>query len=86
MSQSKEILTRVYVIYGVMCLFGLAIIIQIVTIQFVQGDHWKSMAQQQTVSPVDIEAARGNIFAADGSLLATSKPIYDIRWDANVPI
>lgn len=85
MSQNKEILTRVYITYGVMCLFACAIIFQIGTIQLVHGDKWKAMAQQQTVRPVDIEAARGNIFAADGSLLATSKPIYEIRWDANVP-
>ena len=85
MSQSKEILTRVYIIYGVMCLFACAIIFQIGTIQLVQGEKWRTVAQQQTVRPVDIEAARGNIFASDGSLLATSKPIYEIQWDANVP-
>lgn len=34
-----------------------------------------------TLSFEPIEASRGNIFSDDGSLLATSVPIYDIRFD-----
>jgi cell division protein FtsI (penicillin-binding protein 3) len=68
-----------------MCLFGLAILAQIFRVTFIQGDFWRSRAQEQTVRPLDIEAVRGNIFAEDGSLLATSKPIYEVRWDPNVP-
>ena len=30
-----------------------------------------------------IEAVRGNIYATDGSLLATSIPIYEVRFDPN---
>ena len=29
-----------------------------------------------------IDPARGQIVARDGSLLATSVPVYDLRWDA----
>ena len=29
-----------------------------------------------------IEPARGQILADDGSLLATSVPVYDLRWDS----
>jgi cell division protein FtsI (penicillin-binding protein 3) len=68
-----------------MCLFGLAIMAQIVRVTFVQGEYWRGRALEQNVRPVDIEAVRGNIFAEDGSLLATSKPIYEVRWDPNVP-
>ena len=85
MNTDRDILKRIYVMYAFMCLFGVAILVQIGRVTFVQGEYWRSRAQEQTVRPVDIEAARGNIFASDGSLLATSKPIYEVRWDANVP-
>ena len=68
-----------------MCVFALAIVGRVAQIQFVEGEKWKAKAETQTTSFVTIEAARGNIFASDGSLLATSKPIYEVRWDAAVP-
>lgn len=74
-----------YLTYGLMCLFAFAIVGRVAQIQFWQGKEWKAKAEDQTTAFRTIEAARGNIFAADGSLLATSKPIYEIRWDASVP-
>lgn len=71
--------------YGLMVLFALAIVGRIAQIQFWEKDKWIAKAETQTTKFREIEAARGNIFAADGSLLATSKPIYEVRWDANVP-
>ncbi len=85
MSYTKQIKTRVYLAYGLMCVFALAIVGRVAQIQFLEGEKWKAKAESQTTSFVTIEADRGNIFAADGSLLATSKPIYEIRWDAAVP-
>jgi len=75
----------VYLAYGLMCLFALAIVGRVAQIQFIEGAKWKAKAETQTTTFRTIEAARGNIFAADGSLLATSKPIYEVRWDASVP-
>ena len=68
-----------------MCLFALAIVARVAQIQFIEGEKWKTKAETQTTAFRTIEAARGNIFALDGSLLATSEPIYEIRWDAAVP-
>jgi cell division protein FtsI (penicillin-binding protein 3) len=67
-----------------MCLFAFAIVGQVANIQFVEGEEWRSKAQTQTTRFETIEATRGNIFSEDGSLLATSKPIYEVRWDAGV--
>ncbi|MCF8462221.1 MAG: transpeptidase family protein [Flavobacteriales bacterium] len=85
MSHEKEIKTRVYVSYGLMCVFAIAIVARVAQIQFVEGEKWKEKAETQTTAFREIEASRGNIFATDGSLLATSEPIYEIRWDAAVP-
>jgi cell division protein FtsI (penicillin-binding protein 3) len=85
MNHDKQIKKRVYLAYGLMCLFAFAIVGRVAQIQFLEGEKWKAKAETQTTKLREIEAARGNIFAADGSLLATSKPIYEVRWDANIP-
>ncbi|MEO6884374.1 MAG: penicillin-binding protein [Bacteroidia bacterium] len=66
-----------------MCLFGFVIIFKVVEIQFVHGAEWKAKSQSLTMANRDIEAVRGNIFAADGSLLATSLPYYEVGMDVN---
>lgn len=81
MEARKDILWRVYVLYAAMCIFGIAIIAQVINVQFLQGEKWRAKAEELTTEYREIEAARGNIFAADGSLLATSFPIYEVRFD-----
>ena len=67
--------------YLLVCVFALFIIGRIVQIQFVQGEMWKEKSQKLTTTYFNIEASRGNVFSSDGSLLATSVPIYEIRMD-----
>lgn len=83
MDVKKDILKRVYIVYFIICLFGLAVISRVVMIQFVNGDEWREKAQRATTMYRNIEAVRGNIYASDGTLLATSIPIYEVRWDPN---
>ena len=85
MTHEKQIKTRVYLAYILMCIFAIAIIGRVAQIQFFQGEKWKAKAETQTTSLVTIDAVRGNIFASDGSLLGTSKAIYTVHWDAAVP-
>src|SRR5436190_12874057 len=82
MDIKKDIMWRIYLIFFAFGIFGLAIIVQICRIQFVQGSYWKAKADSLSTQIKTIDAARGNIFSSDGSLLATSVPIYDIRMDA----
>jgi len=77
----KDILWRVYLLYAIMCVFGIAIIAQVINVQFIQGEKWRAKAEALTTEYREIEAARGNIFTSDGSLLATSIPIYEVRMD-----
>lgn len=81
MEERKVILRRVYIIYVMCCVFAVAVISRVCYIQFAQGDYWRQEANNFTVRELDIEAVRGNIFAADGSLLATSLPYYEIAID-----
>lgn len=68
-----------------MFIFALAVVFKLLTIQFVQGDKYKALAQSRTIKPVPILANRGNVYSVNGNLLATSVPKYDIRIDAITP-
>ena len=81
----KKILNRLYFIAGCMFVFMLAVVFKLFTIQFVQGEKYRELAEKRTIKNVVIPANRGNVYAADGSLLATSIPKYDIRLDAITP-
>jgi len=80
-----NILNRLYFVAGCMFVFALAVVFKLCSIQFIQGDQYRALAEKRTLENFDIPANRGNVYSADGSLLATSIPKYDIRIDAIQP-
>lgn len=78
----NDILKRVYVIYVLVGIFAIVILAQTFNVQYVEGAEWRQKALDLTTSYRKIEAVRGNIYAVDGSLLATSVPIYEVRFDS----
>ena len=82
MDNKGEILKRVYLVYFVMVVLGLSILGKAAYIQFVEGDKWKEQAKKLSIKYENIEAVRGNILASDGSLIAASVPIFELRIDA----
>ena len=68
-----------------MFIFALAVVFKLLSIQFLQGDKYRSLAETRTIKNVVIPANRGNLYSSDGNLLATSIPKYDIRIDAITP-
>jgi cell division protein FtsI (penicillin-binding protein 3) len=81
MSIRTNILLRVYLAFGLILFFALAVVIQMYRLQFVQGTKWKSMASKLSTIYQNVEATRGNILSVDGSLLATSVPEYELHMD-----
>jgi cell division protein FtsI (penicillin-binding protein 3) len=81
----KVILLRTYAVFAVMCVFAAFIIAYLLKIQISEKEKWTQMAEELSTSIQTVEPNRGNIFATDGSLLATSLPIYDLRVDAKAP-
>jgi cell division protein FtsI (penicillin-binding protein 3) len=80
---NKEMMNRSYVVYFAMALVGVSIIAKVLFIQFVEGSFWREKAENLTTVYRDIDAVRGNIYSDDGSMLATSVPIYEVRMDLN---
>lgn len=84
LKNKKNILIRTYLLYIFMCVFAICIIFRICVIQFKEGGKWKEKAAAFTTKIIDTEAVRGNIFDANGSLLATSLPYFEIAVDINL--
>lgn len=73
---------RLYIVAGTMFVFAFAICFKLANIQLVDGEKYRELALKNTTKNFTIPANRGNVYADDGSLLATSVPKYDIRFDA----
>lgn len=79
---SKNILNRLYIVVFLLLVLAIGVIVQLFRVQYVQGDEYRDLVEKHNVKRKIIKANRGSIYADDGSLLATSVPKYDIRWDA----
>jgi cell division protein FtsI (penicillin-binding protein 3) len=83
--EDKNISYRIYLVAFVIFLMAIAIAVKLTNIQWVEGDYYRKLAKERTVRNFVIPANKGNIYSADGSLLATSIPNYEIRFDAVAP-
>jgi len=79
-----NILNRLYFVAGCMFIFGLAVVLKLLSIQYLHGDKYRDLAEKRTIENRDIPASRGNVYSVNGNLLATSIPKYDIRIDTDV--
>ena len=82
-SQAK-IMNRIYLVSVGLLLFAFLLIAKLFYIQWVQGDFYNSKLEASTLKSVVLEPGRGNIYADDGSILATTVSRYELRWDAMV--
>lgn len=81
MNIRANILLRVYLAFGLIVLLAVAVFVRLCDVQFVEGHKWRAMADSLSTKYINVEAARGNIYSVDGSLLATSIPEYELRMD-----
>lgn len=81
MKESNDIIARARLVFFIIAFFGILIIGRAFSIGVINRDFWLEKKEHQTIKFRTVEAARGNLYSTDGSLLATSLPIYDIRID-----
>jgi len=77
----RSILIRVRIAFLFVLLFGIAVVVKISHIQFVEGEEWTKISEQTTFDYKKIKATRGNIYSDNGSLLATDLPFYKVALD-----
>ncbi|MBD0832482.1 penicillin-binding protein [Aestuariibaculum sediminum] len=68
-----------------MFVFGVAVLFKLFSIQFLQGEKYRALANTRVIKNVKIPANRGNVYSVNGNLLATSVPKYDVRIDLLTP-
>jgi len=81
MDKKKQILARAGILYLGIGVLAIAIFVQVIRIQFLQGDALRERSRELTLALENIKPLRGNIFSADGNFLAISLPKYEIRMD-----
>jgi cell division protein FtsI (penicillin-binding protein 3) len=81
MAFKQTILLRTRIAFLAVFVFAVAIVAKLGYIQFFQGGYWKKEAEVAGLAYRPIKATRGNIYADDGSLLATSLPFYRVALD-----
>lgn len=64
-----------------MTIFFVAIIYQLINIQFVEGKKYKALSTELTIKQDTVYANKGNVYASDGNMLATSMSKFTIRMD-----
>jgi len=82
MNKASLTLKRFYLVASGLLILAISVVFRLSHIQFKEGDFYRAEAAKKTTQNIPIKANRGNIYAQDGSLLATSVSRYDIRFDA----
>lgn len=84
MSIKKDIVWRVGLIYLGVLVFALVIASKVIFLQFISGEKWQQMAENSRIRNRRVKAHRGDILSADGKLLASSIPYYQVHMDFTV--
>lgn len=76
---------RLFVVVTVILIIVLGVSYRLFRIVGPEGEDYREIARKRTVKEIIVPANRGNVYSADGSLLATSVPKYTISFDAVAP-
>lgn len=80
----QDIIARANHVYYVVVLLAFAVVARLTYVQFFQtfkGKLWSQRVEEIKLRTDTLRAMRGNIYATDGSLLATSLPTYVVGLD-----
>ena len=81
----KKIMFRYYISLIFIVFFAFVLIGKLLYIQIEEGEYYRKLSENNTIKNFILEPSRGNIYSDDNSLLATTTPRYEIRWDSKVP-
>lgn len=84
-STDKRIKTRLLILAVPVGLLCVAIWAKLAHVALVQGPELREKSEALVLDNQEIPARRGNIFSADGKIMATSMPVYNIFMDPSSP-
>lgn len=85
MNERTAILSRMFVVFGLILLLPALIVLQLLRINFTEGDNLRELGNQQSVSTITVPAQRGVIYDSNGSLLAANSVEYKLAVDPRFP-
>ena len=85
MHKRTSLMGRMFLLFGLLLLLPFAILMQIFRVNVVEGDGLRELWNAQAIDYISIPAQRGNIYDANGSILATNSVIYKIAVDPYSP-
>ncbi|MDR3272767.1 MAG: transpeptidase family protein [Flavobacteriaceae bacterium] len=81
MNERKNILAKAYLVAAFFVLFAVSVFVRLIYIQTHDTEKYRNLTQTTNFRNEEIQAARGNLYASDGVLLATTITKYDIYLD-----
>jgi cell division protein FtsI (penicillin-binding protein 3) len=81
MAVRDEIGWRSAVVYIILIIVAVALLVQILILQYVQRGKWSAISERYVYKTAEMPANRGDILAHDGRLLASSVPYYSVYMD-----
>lgn len=82
--QRTAILSRMFIVLGLLFLIPCALAFQLIRINYVEGEGLRELWSKQAIDYIPIPAQRGNIYDNNGTLLATNATDYQIALDPKI--
>lgn len=79
--QQNPIVARAIGLYWLLLFIFIIIIFRVIYIQWFEFETWKAEEEKRNFRQTKIEPNRGDIYARDGRILASSVPEYELRLD-----
>ena len=67
--------------YLIVMVIAAFIVVKALHVQIWEGDKWRKMGRSVSFKDFEVVPNRGNIYADDGRILASSVPYYSLRLD-----
>ena len=82
---TKGIKARMYLVLLLLLVVPAAIVVQILRIQYMEGENLRLLWSQQALQSIPIQAQRGQILDVDGRLLVANNISYQVAVDPFAP-
>ena len=80
-SIKHELAGRLGLVYLIVMVIAVFIVVKALHVQIWEGDKWRKMGRSVSFKDFEVAPNRGNIYADDGRILASSVPYYSLRLD-----
>lgn len=81
MKERSSIMSRMFLLLGLLLLIPAAIFVQLIRVGYLQGEGYRELWSSQAIGTVEIQAERGYIYDENGALLASNRVTYKVAAD-----